>query len=130
MSTGQYKNHAKCFKQLKYYVKYDKIRFKVYLLIERMTKMATLGTVLRLFRMTKNNTIKELSQKMVIPMTYICDIEHDRKRPSFNSLKKFSEYYNVPRSEFLRIQEISDKENFSFEKTFLEVVQTYLKYNP
>lgn len=93
--------------------------------------MATLGHILKLFRMTAKDglTTTELGKAIGASASFVSDFERDKKNPSLETLKKLSEYFNVPQSEFFRIQEKSETENLSREKTFLEVVETFKKYN-
>ena len=93
--------------------------------------MTTLGQVLKLFRLSVSEdfTIPKLAEKMGVSATYISTVERGQKTPSLNGLKKFSEALNVPESQIVKVQEDANENNWSYEKTFLEVVKTYLKYN-
>lgn len=93
--------------------------------------MATLGHILKLFRMTAKDglTTHELGKAIGTSGAFVSEFERDKKNLSLETLKKLSKYFNVPQSEFFRIQEKSEAENLSREETFLEVVKTFKKYN-
>ena len=93
--------------------------------------MTTLGQVLKLFRLSvaENFTAQKLAKEMGVSATYISEVENGKKTPSLESLKNFSKVFNVPLSQIFKIEEEANENNWSYEKTFLEVVKTYLKYN-
>ncbi|MGN1299564.1 MAG: helix-turn-helix domain-containing protein [Candidatus Scatovivens sp.] len=91
--------------------------------------MAKIGKVLKLFRQTKELSVKGLAKTIGCAATYICDVESDRKSVSWNMLKKFSKVYNVPISEIVRLDEELKKNNWSHVQTIIEVAKTYQKYN-
>lgn len=93
--------------------------------------MTTLGQVLKLFRLSVSEdfTAQKLANKMRVSATYISEVENGKKTPSLEGLKKFSKAFNVPASQMVKTQEDANENNWSYEKTFLEVVKTYLKYN-
>ena len=91
--------------------------------------MATLGKVLKLFRLTEERNVKSVAEKIGVSCTYISEVENDNKSPSVKLLKKFSECYEIPSSEFLRIEELSKDKEYNSLQTFLEVVLTWFKYH-
>lgn len=93
--------------------------------------MTTLGQVLKLFRLSvaEDFTAQKLAKEMGVSATYISEVENARKTPSLERLKNFSKVFNVPLSQIFKIEEDANENNWSYEKTFLEVVKTYLKYN-
>ena len=93
--------------------------------------MTTLGQVLTLFRLSgsENFTVQKLASIMNVSGTYISEVENGGKTPSLDGLKKFSKAFNVPVSQIFKIEEDANENDWSYEKTFLEVVKTYLKYN-
>lgn len=91
--------------------------------------MATLGKVLKLFRITEERNTKSIAKEMGLSSAYISEVEHGNKIPSITMLKKFSKCYGIPYSDFFRIEEISTKNEFSSTETFLEVALTWFKYH-
>ena len=93
--------------------------------------MTTLGQVLKLFRLSVSEdfTAQKLANKMRVSATYISEVENGKKIPSLEGLKNFSKAFNVPISQIFKIEEDANENYWSYEKTFLEVVKTYLKYN-
>ena len=91
--------------------------------------MTTLGQVLKLFRFSvaEDFTAQKLAKKMGVSATYISEVENGGKTPSLEGLRKFSKVFNVPASQIFKIEEDANENNWSYEKTFLEVVKTYLK---
>lgn len=94
-------------------------------------KKTTIGKVLKLFRLTveEDFTCAKLAERIGFSPTYISEIENDKKQPSFNSLKKFAEFFNVPSYKIFKIVEDANESSWTHERTFLEVVKTYLEHN-
>ena len=88
----------------------------------------TLGKILKLFRIASKEDLSKalLSKEIGVSTPYISNIELGKTSCDLDGLKKFSAYYNVPVSEFIRISEISE---LTYRNGIIEVVNTYLKYN-
>lgn len=56
---------------------------------------------LKVLRKDKGLTLKELSKLTNLSISYISDIEHDRKKPSIEAAKKLAEGLNISLSELL-----------------------------
>lgn len=67
-----------------------------------------LSIKLRTLREERNLKLKELAQKSGVSVSFISDIEHDRRNPSIDTLKKLAMALDVPANEFLK-DKISDK---------------------
>ena len=81
----------------------------------------TLGKVLKLFRVNGMQLkINEVAEKTDLNSTYISNVEKGNKNPSLESLNKFSEAYNIPASEIVRIQEETEENNWTDEKIIEE----------
>ena len=91
----------------------------------------TTGKVLKLFRLTvgENFTASDLAEKIGVSKAYISAVENNKREPGIKGLKKFSEAFNVPVYVIVRIVEEANENSWSHERTFLEVVRTYLEYN-
>lgn len=91
--------------------------------------MATLGKVLKLFRLTEERTTSSVAKEIGVSHAYICYLEADKKKPTVDMLKRISDCYKIPASEFLRIEELSKDKEYNSLQTFLEVVLTWFKYH-
>lgn len=61
-----------------------------------------LSVKLKNLREERNLKLKELAEKSGISVSFISDIEHDRRNPSIETLKKLAKALNVPADEFLK----------------------------
>ncbi|RQD76121.1 MAG: helix-turn-helix domain-containing protein [Candidatus Syntrophonatronum acetioxidans] len=59
------------------------------------------GDHIRKLRCERNYSLKELAQKAGISVSYLSEIERDRKKPSLKTLEKISEALNVSTREFI-----------------------------
>lgn len=88
----------------------------------------SVGTVLKKYRRLVGCTSKEFSKKMEIPYSTYSNYENDNRKPSYETLKKFCDSFNITIDEFLGEVEFSlhiredrekitglDVETFSFE---------------
>ncbi|SMC17312.1 Helix-turn-helix domain-containing protein [Clostridium acidisoli DSM 12555] len=66
---------------------------------------------LRAFRTEQKLTLKELSEKSGISLSFISDIENDRRTPSIEKLKTLASALGVPASEFLEESNPNNKIN-------------------
>lgn len=94
-----------------------------------MEERMQIGEVLRIFRIIADKKIKEVSDELGIVSTYICDIEKCRKNLSLEKLKLFAQCYGIGADIILYIQEMSIKENWTFEKTLHMALIEWFKIN-
>ncbi|WP_084156248.1 helix-turn-helix domain-containing protein [Clostridium akagii] len=66
---------------------------------------------LRELRSEQKLTLKELSEKSGISLSFISDIENERRTPSIEKLKILATVLGVPPSEFLQESTLGDKVN-------------------
>ena len=68
-----------------------------------------IGEVLRVSRIANDMSIKEVSQKAQLSVSYITELEKNkRKNPSTDFLKKICDAYNLRVSEFLTLNDYHD----------------------
>ncbi len=82
-----------------------------------------LNVVLRCFRIVKNVSITQMAKEIGISGAYISDIELGNKTPTINMLKKFANFFDVPTSKVLEIQEMAEKNNLSFQEVLFMCVK-------
>lgn len=92
--------------------------------------MTTIGTILKISRITNDLRVSEVSKIIKISPSYICDIERGRRNPSLRTLEKLSNVYKIPVSEFYRVKEKADEEKWDYKKVFYEIIKSYFKHNP
>ncbi|WHH58444.1 helix-turn-helix domain-containing protein [Petroclostridium sp. X23] len=71
-----------------------------------------LGEKIKKIRKEKNLTLKDISNLVGISISYLSDVENNRKNPSVESLTKISTALNIPTSVLLDESDIVYKEDF------------------
>ena len=76
------------------------------------------GKVLRLLRLNNDYKTQEMSDILNISQGYLSEIENDKKEPSLEVLKKYSQIFKVPLSGIIAIAESihGEKEDDSYRK--------------
>ena len=82
-----------------------------------------LGNVLKLLRIAKEMSTKELAEKMNVSSTYISEVESNNKNPSLEMLTKYSEALEVKKSTILYFDEVGEKNSYNYQKLLLEILQ-------
>ncbi len=82
-----------------------------------------LGNVLKLLRIAKEMSTKELAEKMSVSSTYISEVESNNKNPSLEMLTKYSEALEVKKSTILYFDEVGEKNSYNYQKLLLEILQ-------
>ena len=85
-----------------------------------------LGETIKVFRIANDYTNKQFAELCGVSSTYVTEVENNHKTPSYDMLKKIAVVYKVPASEIMRIHEMSEEENWSFQKTLLETLKIYV----
>jgi len=81
-----------------------------------------LNDVLRLLRISKDWTIKELSQQMKVSSSYLSEIERGVKKPTLEMLDKYSEVMGVDRSTILYFEEEGSRNNYGYQELLLKML--------
>ena len=83
-----------------------------------------ISDVLRLLRISNDLSIKQLSEKTGISVSYITDIEKGaRYKPSIDILDKYSKALNVSKQTIMFFQDKFDGKNYTYQKMLLEMLQ-------
>lgn len=85
-----------------------------------------LGETIRIFRIASDCSAKQLADGSGVSSTFVSEIEHGNKNPSLENLKTFASVLKVPTSTILKICELSQEGNWSFQKTLLETLKIYV----
>ena len=86
-------------------------------------KKTGLGNVLKLLRIAREMSTKELAKKMNVSSTYISEIESNNKNPSLEMLTKYSEALDVKKSTILYFDEAGAKSGYNYQELLLEILQ-------
>lgn len=86
-----------------------------------------MAEVLRIFRKVNNYSGQEVAERMGVQVAYVSRVERILDQQiTLETLQKFAAAFNVGAYEILKIYELSEKENWNFQKTMFEVVKIYL----
>ncbi len=83
-----------------------------------------LSDVLRLLRIANDLSIKELSEKMNVSSSYICEIEKGGKKPSLAIIEKYSEALSISKAAIMYFEENATKNTYNYQKMLLEMLET------
>ena len=87
-----------------------------------------ISSILRLLRISNDLSIKQLSEKTGISVSYITDIEKGaRSKPSIDILDKYSKALNVSKQTIMFFQEEFNDKNYTYQKMLLEMLQQIVK---
>ncbi len=86
-------------------------------------KKVGLGNVLKLLRIAKNMSAKELATKMKVSSTYVSEVESNNKNPSLEMLSRYSEALNVSKSTILYFDEEGEKNGYNYQQLLLTILQ-------
>lgn len=86
-----------------------------------------LGETLRIVRVaTGNIKQKEVANAVGVSRVYISEIEKGKSTPSLKLLTKLSEFYNIPLSQLLLIDDLAEKQSLTYQQTLIMVLDYYL----
>ena len=94
-----------------------------------INKEGGIGKVLYLLRIIENLSVKELSERMGVSPSYICDVEANRKHPSLNKLEQYSAALDVDTHTLIYFNEIGKNCRYKHKKLLLEILQEIEKSN-
>lgn len=84
--------------------------------------------VLKSLRIANELSIKQLSQKSGISVSYIAEIEKGQKtQPSLDVLSKYSEALGVKKSTIMFFQEEFEDRNYNFQEMLLNILEKIVK---
>lgn len=80
-------------------------------------------SILRLFRIARDMSVKELAEKMEVSSSYICDIERGIRNPSLETYKKFSKAFRVPLSTLMFFDEEQTEYGYNYRRLLISILQ-------
>lgn len=89
-----------------------------------------IGNVIHSLRMIQDMTVKELSEKMGVTSSYICDVEANRKCPSLDKLEEFSSALGVNFQTLMYFYEAGKKCRYNHKRLLLGILQEMVKASP
>lgn len=85
---------------------------------------STICEVLRLLRISKDLSIKELSEKAGISQSYISSLEQGKKtRPSIEVIDRYSKALQVSKSTIMFFEEKYEGEPLEYPKLLMEILE-------
>lgn len=88
---------------------------------------STICDVLRLLRIANDLSIKQLSDKTGISVSYITEIEKGlRTKPTIDIIDKYSKALNVNKSTIMFFQESFENEKYTYQDMLLKMLQKML----
>lgn len=86
-------------------------------------KKVGLGNVLKLLRIAREMSIKDLATQMNVSSTYISEVESNNKKPSLEMLSKYSEALKVSKSTILYFDEEGEKNGYNYQRLLYTILQ-------
>lgn len=87
-------------------------------------EQSTICDVLRLLRVANDLSIKQLSEKTGISVSYITEIEKGlRTKPTIDILDKYSKALNVNKSTIMFFQESFEKEQYTYQNMLFKILE-------
>lgn len=83
----------------------------------------SLANVIRLFRISKDMTISDLSEKTGTSRSYLCDVESGKKKPSSETVKKIAKAMDVPYSTIYFFDEEQAKYAYPYRKLLSAILK-------
>lgn len=80
-------------------------------------------SVLRLFRIAKDMSIKELAEKMGVRQSFICDIEHGTRSATLQTYQRYSKALNIPLSTIMFFDEKKMEKGYNYRKLLISILQ-------
>ena len=87
-----------------------------------------IGDVLYALRLIEKWSVKETAEKMGVSSSYICDVEANRKNPSLDKLKEYSDLFGIHLSTLLYFGEQGKKCRNNHKKLLYLILQEYAKH--
>lgn len=84
--------------------------------------------ILKLLRIINNYSIKDLSEKAGISVSYITDIEKGKKtKPSIDILDKYSKALGIKKTTIMYFQEEFEEKDYDLQNMMLEILLKTVK---
>lgn len=79
--------------------------------------------VLRLFRIAKDMSVKELADKMGVRQSFISDIEHGTRNATLQTYQRYSKALNIPLSTIMFFDEKKMEKGNNYRKLLISILQ-------
>lgn len=83
----------------------------------------SLGKVLRLLKIARGFSSKELAEKMNVSSTFISEVESDSKKPSLEMLSKYAAALEIRRSTILYFDEEMSGKKYKYTQLLYEILK-------
>jgi len=91
-------------------------------MLDRQSK-TKLGLVLRSIRTAQEKSVKDVAFDLEVTSRYVTQIENGNKTISYEMLKLFAKHFGIPASKIVEIEELSKKQDLSYEDILLLCVE-------
>lgn len=86
-------------------------------------KMGSDVNVLRLFRIAKDMSVKELADKIGVRQSFISDIEHGTRNATLQTYQRYSEALNIPLSVIMFFDEKKLEHGNNYRKLLISILE-------
>lgn len=87
----------------------------------------SLGKVLRLLKIARGLSSRELAEKMNVSSTFISEVESDSKKPSLEMLSKYSAALGVRSSTILYFDEEMSGKKYKYTQLLYEILKKIIE---
>lgn len=82
-----------------------------------------IGYVLKLLRIAREMSAKELANKMGVSASYITEIETNNKKPSLDMINKYSEALEVKKNTIFYFDDQGSENGYNYKHLLVEMLQ-------
>lgn len=86
----------------------------------------TIGEVIRIFQIANGYSNSELAEKSLMSESMVSQLKSGEKKVDLSKIELLARAFNVRASRIYLIYELSEEENWAFQKTLLEVLKLYV----
>ena len=86
----------------------------------------TIGEIIRIFQIANEYSNSELAEKSLMSESMVSQLKSGEKKIDLSKIEVFARAFNVRASQIYLIYELSEEENWAFQKTLLEVLKLYV----
>lgn len=86
-------------------------------------KKVGLGNVLKLLRIARNLSIKDLASELGVSASYVGEVEANNKKPNLDMLSKYSKALNISRSSIMYFDEKGEDNGYDHEQLLYIILQ-------
>lgn len=86
----------------------------------------TIGEIIRIFQIANEYSNSELAEKSLMSESMVSQLKSGEKKIDLSKIEVLARAFNVRASQIYLIYELSEEENWVFQKTLLEVLKLYV----